>query len=182
MDGADLQDSFDVVILSEVLEHLSDTAIAAVLSTAHRLLNPGGRLLVTVPNGWGAFEMEMFLWQRMGLGWLLATTRFDRVVCAVKRLLAGGSIGYDHPSSLDCSPHCQRFTLRSITHLINDAGFHVVERTGTVMVAGPLSNLLLTGVLSVMRANAYLGSVFPAIASGFMLCAQQAEDGQGGHS
>ena len=40
--------SFDVVLLSEVVEHLED--IQAVLTEAKRLLKPAGRLLVSVPN------------------------------------------------------------------------------------------------------------------------------------
>ena len=38
----------DVIVLSEVLEHLEDVAAALVESS--RLLRPGGRLLLTVPN------------------------------------------------------------------------------------------------------------------------------------
>ena len=38
----------DVIVLSEVLEHLED--VPAALDEANRLLRPGGRLLLTVPN------------------------------------------------------------------------------------------------------------------------------------
>lgn len=40
--------SFDVVMLCEVIEHLVDTDRA--VAEAHRLLRPGGALLVTTPN------------------------------------------------------------------------------------------------------------------------------------
>jgi len=41
---------FDAIVMSEVLEHLDDDALAGALAEVRRLLAPGGRLLVTVPH------------------------------------------------------------------------------------------------------------------------------------
>ena len=46
----------DVIILSEVLEHLNDPA--ALLRSVLQRLQPGGLVLVTVPNGHGEFEID----------------------------------------------------------------------------------------------------------------------------
>jgi 2-polyprenyl-3-methyl-5-hydroxy-6-metoxy-1,4-benzoquinol methylase len=43
-------DSFDVVFLIEVIEHLLDDQVATVLAEVHRVLAPGGRVVVTAPN------------------------------------------------------------------------------------------------------------------------------------
>ena len=40
---------FDVVVMSEVLEHLADDVLAATLVEAKRVLKPGGRFIGTVP-------------------------------------------------------------------------------------------------------------------------------------
>lgn len=40
---------FDVVVMSEVLEHLADDVLAATLREVRRILKPGGRLIGTVP-------------------------------------------------------------------------------------------------------------------------------------
>jgi len=41
---------FDVVVLTEVLEHLTSEVIAAGLAEIRRILKPGGRILGTVPS------------------------------------------------------------------------------------------------------------------------------------
>ncbi|HZR02072.1 MAG TPA: class I SAM-dependent methyltransferase [Burkholderiales bacterium] len=42
-------ETFDVVILSEVLEHLADGVLSATLVEVHRILKLGGRFIGTVP-------------------------------------------------------------------------------------------------------------------------------------
>jgi SAM-dependent methyltransferase len=171
VDAATLPGKFDAVILSEVLEHIPDAGIGALLATVRGLLAPGGRLLVTVPNGYGIFEFETFLWRVAGVGVLLRVTRVESLTHAVKRRLAMGPFDYPHPSSLDSSPHVQRFTLGAITHTLRANGFNVLERTGTVLAGGPISNLFFTGVRSVMRLNSAAGTALPAVATAFMLMA-----------
>ncbi len=49
---SELEDgSFDVILLVEVIEHLLDDQIPQALAEVHRLLAPGGRVVVTCPNG-----------------------------------------------------------------------------------------------------------------------------------
>lgn len=54
LDFAD--DTFDVVTLIEVLEHLPD--VPAALDEIRRVLRPDGRLLLTTPNRWWPFEQH----------------------------------------------------------------------------------------------------------------------------
>ncbi|MEM1182119.1 MAG: class I SAM-dependent methyltransferase [Acidobacteriota bacterium] len=42
--------SVDVATLSEVIEHLPSTSLLPLLREVHRVLRPGGRLIVTTPN------------------------------------------------------------------------------------------------------------------------------------
>lgn len=42
-------DSFEVVVMSEVLEHLSDEVLDETLKEVHRVLRPGGKFIGTVP-------------------------------------------------------------------------------------------------------------------------------------
>lgn len=56
--------SFDVVVLSSVLEHLDDDQRA--LGACHRLLAPGGVLFINVPSWWGKSALEFSAF-RLGL-------------------------------------------------------------------------------------------------------------------
>jgi 2-polyprenyl-3-methyl-5-hydroxy-6-metoxy-1,4-benzoquinol methylase len=56
-------DRFDVVVLSEVVEHLTDPR--TLLNEVHRILRPGGLLWATTPNG-------------SGLSWRLLGERRDK--------------------------------------------------------------------------------------------------------
>lgn len=167
-----LSGPFDVVIASEVLEHLDDKQLDEVLMLIHRKLRPGGALLVTVPNGFGWYEFEAWLWNRVGLGRLLAATRLDRSLMRLKVWLSGKpeeQLVEGHPSSLDSSPHVQRFTHGAIRRRLAGAGFKVTQTTGSSLFAGQFSNLLFTGYDRLMRWNAVLGDRVPTLAAGFFV-------------
>ncbi len=179
-DFATLKESFDTVIASEVLEHLPDDLLHLTLGTVRRRLRPDGSLLVTVPNGYGWFEIESFLWNRAKGGAVVTRLRIDRLVWRLKERILGDSFAEPYPpSTLSDSPHVQRFTSASIRALLERHGFVVNEFTGTVLVAGQFSNLLLTGVGPMMRANGSLGAAWPALASGFLVACDVAEPAVG---
>jgi SAM-dependent methyltransferase len=167
-----LDESFDVVLASEVLEHLTDHELESTLSTIRARLRPGGRLLVTVPNGYGWFELEAALWFRTGFDRLFNRRWPNRLICRIQSLLARGYIDAEHPSTLADSPHRQRFTYRSIQRHLREAGFEVVAARGSVLIAGPFSHVALTGFGIVRRINAALGRRLSPIAAGFYVSAR----------
>lgn len=171
VDIADYEDPLTVVIASEVLEHMTDDVLDSVLSTIRAKLGPGGKLLVTIPNGYGWFELEKALWEKLGLGRLIEWSRLDAVIQLLKRLVIGGYRDASRPSTLADSPHMQRFTLAGIRRRLDRAGFDVVHAQGSALVCGPFSNLLFTGFRRVMALNVSLGRRWPAIAAGFQLVA-----------
>jgi SAM-dependent methyltransferase len=167
----DLPGEWDAIVLSEVLEHQSEEGVIELLSLVHSRLPAGGRLFVTVPNGRGWFELESWLWFRMGLGRLIHACRIDALGWSFKRLLIGPYVDTPYLSTLDDSPHLQRFSLASARATLERAGFQVVQADGAAMFAGPFSNLLFTGVTPLMRANCRLGSRYPKRATDFFLLA-----------
>lgn len=168
---ADVEATFDVIIVSEVLEHLDDAAGTALLAEIRAKLNPGGRLLVTVPNGYGWFELESFIWHRTGVGFLLTYSGIAPLIRRVRIPFAGGPTFGTVPSSLSSAPHVQRFTLSEIKRRVGNAGFDVTDATGSVLACGPFTDMLFTGFSRVMALNTRLGARLPRFAAGFYVAA-----------
>ena len=167
VDIADLDTSTDTIIASEVLEHITTSQLTHVLFLIKKRLEPGGRFLVTVPNGFGLFEMEKYLWFDLGIGKLLTVLKLPQIITKIKEILVGPNIDFEYPSTLSDSPHVQRFTLKSILAVLNENDFEILDSTGSVLFAGPFSNLFFTGIKPVMKINCVLGKWFPRIAAGF---------------
>lgn len=159
-----------VVIASEVLEHLHDPQLVELLGEIRSRLDAGGRLLVTVPNGYGWFEMEQFLWWRLGIGRLLFRSGFCHLVEKTKtRHLGKEAIDAGPASTLSGSPHVQRFTLSAIIRRLRDAGFEIEDARGSVAMSGPFSNLLFAGLEPLLEANGRWGERLGRLASGFFV-------------
>lgn len=172
-DLRDLRGPIHTVIASEVLEHLDDGELDAMLDLVHDRLEPGGQLIVTVPNGYGWFELEAMLWFRTGFDRLASRFPVNRLLHTYRRAAVGGYEDAMHPSTLANSPHKQRLTLRSIRRLLARKGFEVQDATGSVLFAGPFSNQLFTGMQRVMAWNGRMGDRAPALSSGFFLAARR---------
>ena len=80
LDALPVEDaSFDIVLSTQVLEHVADPA--AILSEFHRLLVPDGELWLTAPFVWELHEEphDYFRYTPYGLQALLARAGFDRI-------------------------------------------------------------------------------------------------------
>lgn len=175
-DISECESDFDVIIASEVLEHMETEHINKVLSIIYNKIRHGGKILVTVPNGFGIFELEQFLWKKMGIGKLIKIFWIDKIILYAKSILIGRR-DFEEPfcSTLSESPHVQRFTLNSIKDILEKSGFKIISSTGSVLFCGPFSNLLFTGIPMIMRLNNYIGGKFPKIASGYYIAGEKIE-------
>ena len=97
--------SFDVVVCTEVLEHLFEPQ--AAVTEMLRVLRPGGHLIATVPN--------VAYWRR----------RVDLVMGVWDP--AGDYLGIEEPWR---DPHIRFFSTQSLRHLMRSCGFRNVRVTG----------------------------------------------------
>ena len=162
----------DAVIASEVFEHLNAQDLKEILAGIRTKLRSGGQLLVTVPNGFGWFEFDQFMYRQL-VQPLDRYVGFVRLIHGVKQVLFGDSIVPPYPSTLadDVCPHVQWFTKSEIVRQIESAGFRVISFEGSTLISGPLADLFLTGIPIAMFFNRGAGRIAGRFASGFRLVA-----------
>lgn len=138
--------SFDVVICSEVLEHVDDPG--AFLSKLCRLTRVNGAVIITTPNGHGSYEVlcTAARWmKRVGLHQALRATVWNvRHAIAAVRGTPPPSRPLDHVTSeLDKgflnveSGHVQFFSVPQLKTLFDAAGLRVDARRARTLLCGP---------------------------------------------
>lgn len=158
--------SFDVIVCSEVLEHLDDPS--ELLGSFRRLLRPGGALIITTPNGYGSFEMLRRVERaftrigvHQGLRWI-----FHKVPQLRRRVEDNKNRAAEpEPGFLNCdSVHVQFFRLRSLEKLFSESGFRVVARRARTFLCGPYVDALFRlspGRRVLLQVNNRLADLLP---------------------
>jgi ubiquinone biosynthesis O-methyltransferase len=145
---------FDCVILSEVLEHVPDPAKLLRESLVH--LRPDGIAIVTVPNGYGEFECD---------SWLFRTLRLDRVVQLAKRS-RGSRESSVAPAELastenhECG-HIQFFTLRRLRQIFCSEGLDIVQSKGSCLACGPIAVYTVARIPGYIHCNQRIADFLP---------------------
>lgn len=119
---------FDVVIASEVIEHVEDPV--AFLQFLRGRLTSTGCVVLTLPNGHGPYELASLVETLMHLTGIYAMLR------AFKRMLVSQ---YAVPVTVDTlaiSPHINFFAYASICTLIVASGFRITQFRSRTFLCG----------------------------------------------
>lgn len=150
------------------LDYIASEGYPGFFHQIRSKLKKNGQLIVTVPNGYGWFELESYLYFKKKVGKVLERFKFNYRIDHLKNLLLRRKDWVNTvPSTLCHSPHVQRFTHRSIQKLLKSHHFEISSITGSVLFAGPFSDLLFAGINPILKLNNFLGSCLPLLASGF---------------
>lgn len=157
---------FEIIILADILEHLTDPG--AVLARCRTLLAPNGRALITIPNGYGPFELESALARFPVLG-KAALTVTDYFVAVLNKYgpfkgiwtAAAAGTPEDLPYNLE-SGHVQFFTRSRFRTLLGDAGFQILETENLSLLSGPFTNYLFGAWPAFCRWNAAVANSMPS--------------------
>jgi len=174
-------DRYDVIIASEVLEHMGDPL--AFLRTLQALLRPEGILILTTPNGYGWFELEQFLWDHLGVGNLILgwDDRWKRFMQWAKAPIKRAIVWQPRPTppvtwedlTSTCntnSPHVQRFRWSSLKRLVHAAELEVARLGKGSIFCGRITNYLLGNSRLFITFNAWSADLLPrTLAAGWYL-------------
>jgi SAM-dependent methyltransferase len=155
---------FDCVIISEVLEHLSTPE--HLLAAALACIGTTGLLIVTVPNGYGEFELDRQLYNalkvRRFVDWLRPILRKN----GSRECLAGSD---------DQSPHVQKFTLSGLRKIFDRHRLIVIESRGMSLISGPFVAHFFGKSDFFIRLNAAAADNFPMVlVAGWMFALKRA--------
>lgn len=156
---------FDVIILSEVLEHLAQPN--EMLESATRLLSRDGVLIVTVPNGYGEFEID---------SWIFRLLRLQKIVdrfAKQSQVLAA--------TDNSESGHIQFFTRPRLKRLFKDAGLTIFREGAASFLAGPVAGHFVARSQRAIDWNARITDRLPfALASGWYFALRRRQASQTG--
>ena len=161
--------SFHAVVLSDVLEHVDDPG--AMLDVATAALRPDGIVLVSIPNGYGPYEIEQFLVRTRVLWLPLVVVRgLVRLGVRGKHALRGVPPAPPEPPAYnDDSPHVQHFTLRRFVALLRSRGLRISVRRNGAFVGGDLTYFAFYFVPGLVRLSLRVVDRLPAAAAGSWL-------------
>jgi 2-polyprenyl-3-methyl-5-hydroxy-6-metoxy-1,4-benzoquinol methylase len=163
LEELDEQDVFEIIVLSDILEHVEDPA--GVCVTALRHLARDGRILISVPNGFGPYELEQRFLRRTRLD---AAVRIARA--AINRMLRRDTAG---PAYNADSGHIQFFHLAEFRRLLDTVGLEILDHANGALLGGTLSYALMNRIPAVVSGSLELADRLPTrwVSTWYFCCA-----------
>jgi 2-polyprenyl-3-methyl-5-hydroxy-6-metoxy-1,4-benzoquinol methylase len=151
---------FEVVILAEVLEHMTKPRVLLADSAEH--LAEGGVMIVTVPNGYGEFEIDSKLFRLL---------RAQRLVNALAKSGRETMAATDNHES----GHVQSFTRGRLRRLFTECSLSVFREAAASLMAGPFVGHTLARSDRFIEWNSRVTDKLPlAFASGWYFALRRA--------
>ena len=148
-DIQEMTGQFDGIIAADVLEHLDHPE--SFLKKFAELLKPGGLLLLSVPNGFGPFEIENFITEKP----LFLLSSIKR-----KLLKLPPPPWSDLPYNLE-SGHLQHFTFKRLSQTLESFGFKIETVRAGAFWGAYLTDLLFGRFKGFIRWNAEIADKLP---------------------
>jgi 2-polyprenyl-3-methyl-5-hydroxy-6-metoxy-1,4-benzoquinol methylase len=168
---------WDMVIASEVLEHIESPR--PILETCHNLLHPDGLFFFTIPNGYGPFEWESFIWNTFGFN-----TAYEKIKHKIK---SDSSKTDESLMTLNSSNgHVGFYSWSNIKQMLDSTGFEFQESRNNQWFCGPFSDKIFSALRFIKcagllaRFSQKAGDALPpAFVSDWMILARKKPSSKG---
>lgn len=167
------EERFDLIVASEVIEHVESPA--AFLRELGARLTPRGRIVLTLPNGYGPFEFASLVETLLVLSGLFALLRM------AKRAFVGATTAPRLlPDTYAVSPHVNFFSWSGIHRTINGAALRVLDYKARTLLCGFGFDIAIRSEAA-LRWNARIADCLPPhFVSDWMFVLEPAASAQGG--
>lgn len=173
---------YDVVICSEVLEHIDNSYQEEFVDNLCNLVNEKGKLIITVPNGNGSFErgkrmkktvfgkkvFPMIEWFSVAFNYIF----FKKFLYFDYANLKSEQDAVLGEMTLSMSEHVQFFSKEKIISLFEKKYMKLEKFSGSSMFSGAWV-CLLPPFQCLTRMNDRLGELYPESASGYYFVFQR---------
>lgn len=148
-------DKYDVIVCSEVLEHLYDPD--KLISNFTTLLNKNGIAIITVPNGFGPREM---LVTKPAQKILNGTGILSKILIKIKRLL--GYNNFNNQTSATSLDHIQFFSLKKLKLMANKGGFSITKKSAGNFIDNTFPfSLVMKKSQFLQKADCFIADLLP---------------------
>jgi SAM-dependent methyltransferase len=169
---------FDAVILSDVLEHVDEPGRLLDNALAH--LHADGLVLISIPNGYGPYEIEQFLIRIGLLKPVLAVTRATvEAAVRLKRRLRHEPwpppVSPDRPAyNAECG-HAQFFTLGRLRSLLHDRELELARFQNGAWFGGDLTYFAFYFMPTLVPLSLWVADRLPArvVSTWYIACRRQ---------
>ncbi len=162
---------FDIIIFSEVIEHIENPQ--KILSELIEMLKADGKLIITLPNGYGYFEFDSLMTNII----ILLIKPILYKLLSRKRKNANDECR--EQATLAINPHINFFSYRQIIKLLSSLNLTVEKCEGRTFICGPIISKLIDKSDFLIALNNYLGSKLPLfLVSGWMMVCLRNQDAE----
>lgn len=151
------QEKYGLIIASEVIEHVE--APGEFLISLRQRLTDKGRLILTLPNGYGPFELAAAAEALLKLAGVYSVLRkLKGFVCGQQPDAPAG------PVTLAVSPHINFFSYSGITGLLAQTGFEIERYSPRTFLCGFGFDQIMRGE-RILNWNSRIADRLPPFAS-----------------
>ncbi len=152
---------YDIIIISEVLEHVEKPQ--ELLIDVRGNLSDSGILFITVPNGYGPFEIVSTFMRLLDYFKLTNKLRnFKRRFIPSKLVIKNKELNPRVSDTLANSPHINFFSFKQIKKLIRFSGFQIISQRNRTFICGdPIDFIINKSKLS--NVNSWIADYLPNI-------------------